>query len=258
MLLPALQEVLLSCSVVRKLALLYNCLCVSNILPLVFLGYSYYHFSGAKKAVDAGKATKAYFEQTAQSIKEKASKSPNEVINFLRSVSKTYLGVIPGASSYVDTTFDTLDELQETHGDEVNKILTETFNDVQAIVKDSKSTELEKAKKLWDVLGKRVIQLQELSKKAGVDAFAKLEEKHPQMAKTLGSGYRNLKELADRSGPEAKKLYDETSQQVRKCSRIYEVWMMSDASLLFYTAEGDLLQGKLAGSLRPSTRPRSI
>ncbi|TCD69275.1 hypothetical protein EIP91_008210 [Steccherinum ochraceum] len=185
---------------------------------VVILGaYAYYHFSGAKKAVDAAKATKAYFDQTAQTIKEKAPKNPNEAVAFLRSVAKSYLGMVPGASTYVDTTFDTLDELQETHGDEVNKIVSEAYNEVQAILKDAKSgADLETAKKLWEVLGKRIMQLQELSKKAGGDAFAKLEQKHPQVAQVLGLGYRNLKDLSDRSGPEAKKLYDETSRQLKQ------------------------------------------
>ncbi|THH32506.1 hypothetical protein EUX98_g1698 [Antrodiella citrinella] len=185
---------------------------------VVILGaYGYYHFSGAKKAIDAAKATKTYLEQTTQAIKEKAPKNPNEAVAFLRSVAKSYLGVVPGASAYVDTTFDSLEELQETHGEEANKILTETYNEVQAIVKDTKGkgADLETAKRLWEVLGKSVMELQGLSKKAGVDAFSKLEEKHPQVAKTLGSGYRNLKELADKSGPEAKKVFEDTTQQLK-------------------------------------------
>lgn len=182
----------------------------------VFSGYTYYHFSGAKTAVDAAKATKAYYEQAKQTISEKAPKSPNEVISFLRSVSKSYLGVVPGASTYIDTTFDTLGELQEIHGEETNKILTETYNELQAILKDAKSgADLETAKKVWEVLGTRVMQLQELSKKAGSDAFVKLEQKHPQIAQLLGSSYSSLKQLADRGGPEAKKLYDDISKQVR-------------------------------------------
>ncbi|KAH8093849.1 hypothetical protein BXZ70DRAFT_948141 [Cristinia sonorae] len=179
-------------------------------------GYSYYHFSGAKTAIDTAKATRTYFQQTTQSIKEKAPKNPNEVISFLRSMSKTYLSVIPGASAYIDTTFDTLDDLQESHGDELNKILTDTYNEVQAIVKDSETgADLDTARRLWEVLGKRVMELQELSKKAGGDAFAILEKKHPQVAQTIGSSYKNLKNLAESSGPEAKKLSDETSQQLK-------------------------------------------
>jgi len=184
---------------------------------VVLAGYTYYHFSGAKRAVDAAKATKAYFEQATQAIKEKAPRNPNEAVSFLRSVAKSYLAVVPGATTYVDSAFDSLEELKETHGEEVNKILTEAYNNVQEIIKDAKGkgADLETAKRVWEVLGTSVMQLRELSKKAGVDAFSKLEEKHPQVAKTLGSGYRNLKDLAETSGPEAKKLYDETTQQLK-------------------------------------------
>lgn len=186
-----------------------------NLCSTWTAGYAYYHFSGAKKAVDTAKATKAYLEQTAQSIREKAPKNPNEAIAFLRDVAKKYTSVIPGLSTYVDSTFDTLDELHDSHREEVNKILSEAYEGAQDAVKGEKSVaDVEVAKKLWGVLGKMIFQLQDLSKRAGSDAFAKLEKKHPQIAQTLGAGYKNLKELADRSGPEAKRIYDETTQQV--------------------------------------------
>lgn len=57
--------------------------------------------------------------------------SPNEALNYLRGISKTYVTVIPGAGQYVDKTFDQLDELSRTHGSEVNEILSKATNELR-------------------------------------------------------------------------------------------------------------------------------
>ncbi|KAI0825536.1 hypothetical protein BC629DRAFT_1256457, partial [Irpex lacteus] len=185
----------------------------------VLLGaYGYYHFSGAKTAVDSAKSAHTYFQQTKASIAQNAPKSPNEVLQWLRSVAKSYAGVVPGASSYVDSTFDSLDELHDTHGEELEKILQGAYDDVKAILKDVKENEQVDAKtagRLVSVLGKRVGELNELGKKAGGDVFAKLEEKFPEAAKSIGSSYADLKGLAQRGGPEAKKLAEESIAQIQ-------------------------------------------
>jgi hypothetical protein len=182
------------------------------------LVYGYYHFSGAKKAVDASKAAHAYYQQTKATIAQNTPKSPNEALQFLRGVAKSYAGIIPGASSYVDSTFDSLDELHDTHGEELNKILQGAYDDVRGILKDMKdqeSIDAEKASKLMAVLGKRVSELNELGMKAGSDAFSKFEEKYPMVSQTIGSSYSDLKGLAQRGGPEAKKLVEESIAQVQ-------------------------------------------
>ncbi|KAL4252629.1 hypothetical protein ABKN59_005293 [Abortiporus biennis] len=183
----------------------------------VFLGgYTYYHFSGAKKAVEASKAVKAYYDQTKQTLKDKSPKSTSEALAFLRNITKSYAGVVPGAQGYVDSTFDTLEELHETHGDEVNKILNKTYTDIQAIIEDEKSgMDVETATRISGVLKTTVSELQKISKDVGKDAFSALEGKYPQLAEKLGTGYRELKQMAEKSGPEAKKLYEETSEQLK-------------------------------------------
>ncbi|CAL1706825.1 unnamed protein product [Somion occarium] len=185
---------------------------------MVVLGaiYSYYHFSGAKKAVESAKSAHQYFQQTTQSIKEKAPKNPNEVIEFIRRVAKSQLGLIPGASSYVDSTLDTLDDLRETHGDDVNSILTDTYNEIQDILQGKDSgADLQTGMKIIIVVKQRMGELNEVARKAGKDAWGKFEEKNPQMAQVLGSRYYELREMAGRSGPETKKIFEETSQEVK-------------------------------------------
>lgn len=139
----------------------------------------------------------------------------------MRSVVKSYAGVVPGASGYVDSTFDTLDELHETHGEELDKILQGAYDEVSAVLKDAQSkgtngVDVATAGKLMDILVKRTKELTELGAKAGSDVFSKLEEKYPMVAQTLGSSYGELKALAKRGGPEARKLVDETVSQVQE------------------------------------------
>ncbi|KAI0655905.1 hypothetical protein C8Q70DRAFT_1016263 [Cubamyces menziesii] len=179
-------------------------------------GYAWYHFSGVKGAVDASKTVSDYYQQTKATIVEKAPKSPNEALDYLRDVSRSYLVVIPGARPHVDAVFDTIDQLRDTHGEEVNRIVSDGYEEVRVVVKDSESAlDVATAMKVFDVLRKRSAQLQELGEKAGKDAFGSLSQKYPQISEKLGGGYDELKRLAEAKGPEAKKLYDEAREQIK-------------------------------------------
>lgn len=62
------------------------------------------------------------------------TKSPNEAIQYLRNISKTYVAIIPGAGKYVDKTFDELDELSQSHGQEVQEIVSKAASEVQETI----------------------------------------------------------------------------------------------------------------------------
>jgi len=80
-----------------------------------------------------------------------------------------------------------------------------------------------------------------VGKKAGVHAFGAVEEKYPYLASTLGSGYSQLKQLADQAGPEAQKIVDETSQQVKKIfSKGLSPEAFSEASKLVQSKSGQI------------------
>lgn len=133
-------------------------------------------------------------------------------------MAKTYAGVVPGLSSYVDSTFNSLDELHETHGEELNKILEEAYEEIKTVLKDVKQNETldtATAGKLVSILGKCAGDLNELGKKVGSDAFKKLEENYPAVAQTIGTSYNELKGLAQRGGPEARKLAEESIAQIQ-------------------------------------------
>lgn len=136
----------------------------------------------------------------------------------MRSVAKSSVGVIPGVSSYVDSSFDALEELHETHGPEFEKVLQAAYDDVRSILKDASnqdSLDPSTAAKLVGVLRKRVGELNALGQKAGGDAFGKFEKQYPGVAQTLGGAYSDLRALAARGGPEAKKLMDESTKEMQ-------------------------------------------
>ncbi|KAI0082051.1 hypothetical protein K474DRAFT_1655985 [Panus rudis PR-1116 ss-1] len=183
----------------------------------VLLGaYAYYHFSGAKRAVDTAKSASEYLQQTKASIQENAPKSPNEALEMLRNMVKSYAGVIPGASAYVDTTFDALDEMRESHGEDVNRILNDTYQEISSLVKDSQTVDIATGMKVMEVWRRRTGELNEIAQKAGKNLYGAFEQKHPEAAKFFGSRLNELRELAERSGPEAKKVFDDTAEQVRR------------------------------------------
>lgn len=65
--------------------------------------YGYYHFSGAKKAVDSARQV----SETAKQLKDKAAQatpSPKAILGFVRSAAHSYAGAFPGGSSLVDST----------------------------------------------------------------------------------------------------------------------------------------------------------
>ena len=99
----------------------------------------------------------------------------------------------------------------------------ETFREVQEALKTGKDgkdgmvgrDDVEVAKNLWSALMRMTGKLTTLSVKAGVGAYAKFGDSYPVVAWTLDAGFRSMKEVAMKSGPEAKRIYDETTQQVR-------------------------------------------
>ncbi|KAL6308114.1 hypothetical protein BKA93DRAFT_599867 [Sparassis latifolia] len=179
-------------------------------------GYVWYHFSGAKQVLDASNAVQEYYAKTKRAIVENAPKNPNDVLTFLRSTVKLYAGFIPGASSYVDATFDSLDELHDTHRGEVDKILGHAYDEVKGILKQRKEgSDVETGMKVLEVVKRRMGELQGVGKKVGQDVMQNLGDKFPQVSETLGGGYNELKNMAEKMGPEAKKIFDDTTCQVK-------------------------------------------
>ncbi|KZT41528.1 hypothetical protein SISSUDRAFT_981752, partial [Sistotremastrum suecicum HHB10207 ss-3] len=176
-------------------------------------GYTYYHMSGVKTVVDNAKAFKSTVVDAKNKMMEKAPE-PGVVMQYLRSTAKSYAAFVPGAGQYVDSSFDALDQLQETHGEEVNKITTSAYNELRDISNQG-SLDAETAQKVFAILKKHILQLQDLASRAGADILGPILEKHPEIKEKIGGSYSDLKELAAKRGPEAKKIYDDAIKQIK-------------------------------------------
>ena len=176
--------------------------------------YAWYHFSGTKNAVDTFKSAGAYYQQTKDAIVANAPKTPNEALESLRRLAHSYIAIIPGARPHVDAAFDVIDDLRDTHGDDVNRIVSDGYEEIHAVIRDSGAIDVDTAMKVLDVFRRTSAALEELGKRAGKDAFSALSEKYPQVSEKLGGGYEELRKLARTAGPEAKKQLKATSEEV--------------------------------------------
>ncbi|KAG0646601.1 hypothetical protein D0Z07_7568 [Hyphodiscus hymeniophilus] len=171
------------------------------------LGYSYYHFSGAKSIVNAASSTKNQFSKLTQNIQDSAPE-PNEALKWLRSTATSYAAFIPGAKSYVDSAFNDLDKVQANHGKEVEDIVNNAYKELKQATKSGMSVET--ASKTWEILEKTIKQLGELAS----DSASEILDNHPQLKEKVGGNLDQLKSMADNYGPEAKKQLDDTYQQI--------------------------------------------
>jgi F0F1-type ATP synthase membrane subunit b/b' len=129
---------------------------------------------------------------------------PSQAIDYLKEFSYSYVSWIPGGRQYVDTVFKDIETLRQDHGDEVNKIVNETYKQFQDLSKSGLS--MDTATKAYDVLT-------EFSKKiAGLagNAFTDLLDNHPQVKDKFGGSIDQLKQMAEQYGPEVKEQIDET------------------------------------------------
>ena len=172
-------------------------------------GYGYYHFSGAKTMVNTAHQTKAYFDRAQQKLAE-ATPEPNEILQWLRQTARSYAAFIPGAKGFVDTAFDDLDAIHNKHGDKVDKILKQAYDEIKGVTKD-KGMSVETATKVWEILQTRLKEVGEL---AG-DAASDILNNHPELKEKVGGNLDQLKQLGDKYGPEAKKQVDQTWQQIQ-------------------------------------------
>jgi len=170
--------------------------------------YGWYHFSGAKTLVKTAKQTESYFKSAQQKLKE-STPEPNQAIDWLRQTANSYAAVIPGASAYVNTAFDDLDTIRAKHGDEVDRIVREAYNELKEV--SSKGMNVQTAQQAWDVMQKHIKRIMDL---AG-DAAGDILNNHPDLKQKVGGNIDQLKELGDKYGPEAKKQVNETWDQIR-------------------------------------------
>jgi hypothetical protein len=181
---------------------------VSGAAAAVAVGYIFYRTSGARDVVMATKTTKSYVNSAAKKIKE-TTPEPNEALSWLRNAAQSYAAFIPGAKGVVDSAFDDLDSVREKHGDEVDSIVREAYEEMRSVLGNG-DVSLVTAHKTWEVLSKHMSRIAEL---AG-DSAQQIMDNHPQLKEKVGGNWDMLKEYGDKYGPEAKKEVDRTWKQV--------------------------------------------
>jgi len=180
------------------------------------VGYGYYHFSGAKTAVQTAQQAKSYLDSGVDQFKIKFNeKTPdtNQAIQVLKESAQKYASFIPGGRGYVDSAFEDLESIRKKHGDEVDNIVRDTYAELRDASK--KGFSLETASDSWNILSKRIEQLLSLAGDAGEDIL----NNHPELKKKLGGSTDQLKQLGQKYGPEAKKQVDETWDQIRDIAK---------------------------------------
>lgn len=141
-------------------------------------------------------------------MKEKAPE-PNELLKWFRNTATSYAAFIPGAKSYVDAAFNDLDAIEQKHRGELDKLVTNAYNDMREATKSGMT--IETAQKSWEILQKYLSQLGELAQDAGGEIL----DNHPEIKKHVGGNIDQLKQMADSYGPEAKKELDKTYAQIK-------------------------------------------
>ncbi|KAL1633546.1 hypothetical protein SLS58_011061 [Diplodia intermedia] len=172
------------------------------------VGYTWYHFSGAKSAVQTANQARGYVQSGVDRVKTSAPE-PNEAIRYLRDAASSYAALVPGAKGYVDGAFDQLDAVRERHGDEVDAIVREAWGELQGVAQAGVS--VEGASRAWGVLQKYLTRIGKLAGEAAADVI----EQNPALKEKLGGSVDQLNQLADKYGPAAKKQVDETWDQIR-------------------------------------------
>ncbi|OAL54536.1 hypothetical protein IQ07DRAFT_583813 [Pyrenochaeta sp. DS3sAY3a] len=181
---------------------------VSGATAALVVGYIFYRQSGARDVVAATKTTKDYVNSATKKIKEQTPE-PNEALDWLRNAAQSYAAFIPGAKKYVDSAFDDLDAIRAKHGDEVDSIVREAYDEMRSVLGNG-DVSLVTAHKTWDVLTKHLSRIADL---AG-DASQQILDNHPALKEKVGGNWDTLQQLGDKYGPEAKKEVDRTWQQV--------------------------------------------
>jgi hypothetical protein len=173
------------------------------------VGFAAYHFSGARAAVKMATETKSQLESMKNKVLE-ATPEPKEALRFLRQTTQSYAAFIPGAKPILDSAFDDLDKLSAKHGDKVDKLVTETYNELKQIASKG-SLDLSTANKAWEVMQSKIVQIKKLAQEAGGD----LVDQHPELKQQVGARFNDLKKFAEQYGPEAQKEVDEVYKKVQ-------------------------------------------
>lgn len=189
---------------------------ISGASAAIVVGYGWYRYSGAHKLVNTARETQDYITTAQQKFKQQVQEkapSPNEALRWLRQVSTYYAGFIPGASGFVNTTFDDLEKVRGKHGDKVDKIVSEAYNELKGLTQ--KEMSLQSAQEAWEIIQKHTKRIAELAGDAAEDIL----ENHPHIKSAVGDNLKQLKQMGDHYGPQAKEQVEKTWEEIRDAAK---------------------------------------
>ncbi|KZP34266.1 hypothetical protein FIBSPDRAFT_1035342 [Athelia psychrophila] len=188
-------------------------------LIVVAGGYTWYHFSGVKKAVDATKGMRTYLSKSKESFSNEGKASSNIALAYLRSAAKSYAGLVPGAGAFVDAAFNSVDEVFDAHQEEASLITQRAYDELQIVIHPSDASnaddKLEIAFRVISILKVYLLELHNLGTKVGGTALAPMWEKYPGAKEKVEGAFGEMKRLAESSGPGATKVLADTQRQVK-------------------------------------------
>lgn len=186
--------------------------------------YIWYQFSGTKTLVKGAQDTKKYLDQVQAKFQE-AAPDPNEALKWLRQTASTYAGFVPGASGVVNTAFDELDSIHDSHRDEVDKIIHDAYNELKELSK--KGLNVDSAKQGWEIILKHLRRAHSL---AG-DVMNEVLDRHPEVKEKVGAPIQQLRQMGDQLGPEAKDIVDQAWKQASEIVNNNEGGVLSPANI---------------------------
>jgi len=188
-------------------------------LIVVAGGYTWYHFSGVKQAVDATKGMRTYLSKSKESFSNGGKASSNFALAYLRSAAKIYASLVPGAGAVVDAAFNSVDEVFDAHQEEASLITQRAYDELQLVIRPSDASNvddrLQTAFRVISILKAYLLELQSLGTKAGGTALAPVWDKYPGAKEKVDGAFGEMRRLAESSGPGAAKMLADTQQQVK-------------------------------------------
>ncbi|KXX81846.1 hypothetical protein MMYC01_201818 [Madurella mycetomatis] len=161
----------------------------------------------ARKLNAAAREADKRYQQATTTIKEKAPDT-DEAVNKIKEFCYSYVAWVPGGRQYVDAAFNDFAAIRESHSEEVDKIVSETYREFQDIARAGLS--IEAASKAYDALTNLAKKLASLSGAAADQIL----ERHPQLKEKVGGPIDQIQRLGAQYGPEARELVDNTWSQI--------------------------------------------
>ncbi|KDR75351.1 hypothetical protein GALMADRAFT_249397 [Galerina marginata CBS 339.88] len=182
---------------------------------ILVAGYAFYHFSGAKKAVDTFKPAMFFLGQTREKL---AKEAPSQALAYLRQAAKAYVAFLPGAGFVVDRGFDALGDVVDAHADEANAITKKAYDEILEVVsKDGNDHSTSSAVQIITITRRLVRELTALGLKAGkpVSEKLELERRASDVGAAAGAFYQDVKSKT----PVAFQAFEQLKDKVKKAPK---------------------------------------